>query len=433
MQPLIATMQAVLGGNPGLVVGWTLIGLVSLQVTVTLLSSLRRALHEEKQRRFSRARLELQIKAAQATLRDAEQTKLLWSGWRKFEVARKVCECEDVCSFYLRPHDRKPLPEFQPGQYLTFQLNIPGRDKPVIRCYSLSDSPYHPDYYRVTIKKATPPPDKPDAPAGIASSFFCDQVKEGDILDLKAPSGKFCIDLTKSGPVVLIGGGVGMTPMLSMANAILESGSKREVWFFFGVRNRSEQIQKEHLEKLAAKHENFHLQVCFSRPGPDDQMGRDYQHAGRVTTDLLKSVLPSSNYDFFICGPGPMMNDLTDGLKAWGVPKENIFFESFGPATVKKVAAPVAATAASEPAIEINFSRSAKLCRWRPQDGSVLEVAEQNGITIASGCRTGSCGTCLVAIKSGAVEYLTKTEAVPEEGSCLTCICRPKGNLVLDA
>jgi ferredoxin-NADP reductase len=220
---------------------------------------------------------------------------------------------------------------------------------------------------------------------------------------------------------------------LSMANAIVESDSKREVWFFFGARNRVEHIQKEHLERLAVEHENIHVQVCYSRPLPEDQLGHDYHHAERVGVDLFKRLLPSNNYDFFICGPGAMMKSVTDGLKEWGVPEHSIFFEAFGPATVKKAAPKATATDAAATALEITFSRSGKACRWKPNLGSLLEFAEEQGIKIEAGCRAGNCGTCLVAIKSGQVEYLSEHGAVAEEGSCLTCICKPKSNLVLDA
>jgi ferredoxin-NADP reductase len=372
---------------------------------------------------------------------DREKNELSWNGYRKFRIAKKVLEGGDICSFYLSPHDGKPLPPFQPGQYLTFQLNItdgPGKaSKPVIRCYSLSDSPFHPDYYRVSIKKIPPPRDKPGILPGVVSNFFHEKLNEGDIVDVKAPGGKFTLDLTRQTPVVLIGGGVGLTPVLSMMNAIVESDSKRETWFFYGVRNSKEHVMKDHLERLAREHENLHIQVCYSDPVPTEVKGRDYQQAERVSADLFKRVLPSSNYEFYICGPPPMMNSLTADLKAWGVPEDKIFFEAFGPATVKKLApagpAPAAAETAVESAMEVVFAKSGKTCRWQKNVGSILEFAEANGIALDFGCRAGNCGTCLTAVKSGEVTYMVETGHKPEAGSCLACVTVPKSNLVLDA
>ena len=434
MQSLIAKLQAAFAGNVGISVGFLIVAALAAQILLIFFTSVRRVFYEREQQNLSRQRLQLLVKAAALKAKEAEQVKSLWNGYRKFRVARKVLECHDVYSFYLAPHDGKSLPAFKPGQYVTFQLDIPGRDKPVIRCYSLSDC-HRTDYYRVTIKRASAPSDVPGAPHGCASSYFCDTVREGDILDVKAPGGNFCIDLaTKAAPVVLISGGVGITPMLSMAHAILESGDKRDVWFFFGARNRMDHIQKETLERLAAEYDNFHLHVCYSKPAPEDKTGRDYQHSERVSVDLFKKVLPSNNFEYYICGPGAFMKSITDGLAEWGVPDSAVFFEAFGPATVKKAAAaPTPTESATATAVEITFSRSGKKCTWKPTLGSLLDLADEHGIKIESGCRAGNCGTCLVAIKSGAVDYLTEHGADAESGSCLTCICKPRTNLVLDA
>ena len=296
--------------------------------------------------------------------------------------------------FYLKPHDGRPIPPFKPGQYLTFQLDLPGRDKPLIRCYSLSDCPHQKDYYRVTIKKEKSPPDKPDVPHGAGSSFFADTVKEGDILNVKAPTGHFSLDMTKMNPVVLLAGGVGITPMLSMANAIAASGSKREAYFFFGVRNVREHIHKEELEKLAAENENIHLHVAYSKPGEQDVKGKDYQHEGRVGIELLKELLPSNNFEYYLCGSGAFMKCLTDGLEAWGVLDKDVFFEAFGPATVKKKAAVTTPEETSHlQKVNVTFARSNKTVRWEPSLENILEFAKAQGVKIDSGCCAGSCGS----------------------------------------
>jgi ferredoxin-NADP reductase len=249
------------------VLGWLLVAGLLAWLALEILRSLMRIQAERTQARLAAEIMRAQLQEARLRIRGAGQAQVGWNGSRKFFVFKKVLECDDVCAFYLKPHDGRALPAFEPGQYLTFQLDLPGRDKPVIRCYSLSDSPHQKEYYRVTIKKEKAPPDKPDVPPGACSSYFCDQVKEGDILNVKAPTGHFHIDMTKMNPVVLIAGGVGITPMLSMASAIAASGTGREAWFFFGVRNSREHIHKAELEKLAAENRNIHLHVCYSKPG----------------------------------------------------------------------------------------------------------------------------------------------------------------------
>lgn len=432
MQSLLNQVQPALPANLLTVVGAGLLGLIVLQSGSYVASTIRRAVAGRKERDFARRRLELQVEAAKLQCQELEQKKLSWSGYRKFVVRKKVQHCTDTFSFYLEPHDRKTLPIFKPGQYITFQLSIPGIPKPVVRCYSLSDAPRS-DFYRVTIKRASPPPDAAGAPTGIASSYFCDKVDEGHILDVRAPAGNFHLDTTTERPVVLVSGGVGITPMLSMLLCLIDNRSRREVWFFFGARNGTEHIEKDRLNSLARENENLRLHVCYSRPRPEDKAGDDYQHAERVSVDLMKRLLPSSNYDFFICGPGAMMKTITDDLRAWGVPDKQVFFEAFGPATVKKAVGSAPVAPDINP-LQVSFSRSGKVTQWSAQSGSLLDLAEANGLQIEAGCRAGNCGTCAVAIKSGTVATLADHHGAEiEEGTCLTCICRPKSDLVLDA
>lgn len=368
---------------------------------------------------------------------ERDKNEFSWNGFRKFEVARKEPEGGGICSFYLRPHDNRPLPPFEPGQYLTFQLDVPGQRKPVMRCYSLSDSP-KPEYYRVSIKAVPPPRDKPDVPPGLSSNFFHNDIREGTILDVRAPGGHFFLDTNKHTPVVLIGGGIGLTPVMSMVNLIVESGSTRETHFFYGVRNADEHVMKEHLERLVAENENVHLHICYSNPTDKDVLGKDYQHAERVSVELFKKVLPSNNYEYYFCGPPPMMNSLFEDLREWGVPEAHINYEAFGPATVKKKkeaddATDSSATGAAAAGFEIEFTKSGRKVPWNADIGSILDFAEEHEIDIDFGCRAGNCGTCITAIKSGEVDYLSEPGEKPESGSCLACVAVPKGPLVLDA
>ena len=410
--------------------GGILVGGGLIQLGLVTAANVRRLSGQNRQAEIS---LEL-LKTELEMMRDRRRQQALggasWNGWRKFCVTQKVMECEDICSFYLVPHDKKLLPSFLPGQYLTFKLDVPGQTKPVVRCYSLSDCP-RPETYRVTIKRI--PPREEGAPPGLASSFFHEQVKEGDILDVKAPSGQFCLELAGGGGLVLIGSGIGVTPVLSMLNTLVTQGSRREIWFFHGIRSHSEHVMKEHLEAIAREHPNVHLQVCASKPDKTYELGRDYHHEGRISVDLFKTLLPSNNYDFYLCGPGPMMQDLTEGLKEWGAPEKNVHYETFGPSSVKKIAAVVAPGAAAPTGYAIQFKKSGKTVNWCGDYTSILDLAEANGISIASGCRAGSCGTCQVAVFSGEVDYIEKSDFETNPGTRLTCIGAPKSDLVLDA
>ncbi len=365
-----------------------------------------------------------------------EAPESAWNGYRKFTVSKKVEECEDTYSFYLTPHNGRPLPPFKPGQYLTFELNPPNADKPLVRCYSLSDGALSDDHYRVTIKRALPPADEPNIPPGIVSSYFSDNVKEGDILNVKAPSGRFFLDVEVERPVVLISGGIGITPMLAIARYLTHIKDNREIYFFFGCRNSVDHMFRDEVIELQKANPNMRLHICYSRPLREDVRGEAYSHEGRVTVNLMKEILPSSNYEYYLCGPGPFMNTLVHGLYEWGVPKKDVKFEAFGPATVKSNPnePKVKSETGDQAVIPIEFARSGKTVPWDSGMQNLLEFAEKNGITtIEGGCRAGSCGSCLVAIKQGEVEYILEPGSAPEEGTCLSCICRPKGNMVIDA
>jgi ferredoxin-NADP reductase len=420
------------------IAGGIVIALVAAQSLLFVFGSVLRLRRERKAQSLSLALLQERIDAARASRAKVEQAVAVWNGWRKFEVFKRGPEPGDVCSFYLRPHDGKPLPGFKPGQYLTFQLNIPGKDKPVVRCYSLSDGP-RPDYYRVSIKRCPAPKGKPEIPPGLSSNFFHDSVKEGDILDVRAPGGHFYLDTAANTPVVLIGGGIGITPVLSMLNTLVADGTlKRQVHFFLGVRSSKDHPMKAHLEELKRLHDKLTLHICYSGPEKDDVKDRDYQHAERVSIDLFKRVLPSNNFDFYLCGPPPMMESIVPGLEAWGVPDERVHFEAFGPASVKKVKKeepPVGAASATPAAagLEVVFAKTGRTCTWNPEMGTLLEFGEKNGITMDFGCRAGNCGTCITAIKEGDVHYANPPGAAPEKGSCLTCVAVPKTRIVLDA
>ena len=359
-----------------------------------------------------------------------------WTGFRSFRVERKVIEdgAQTVCSFYLIPEDGEALPSFLPGQFLTFSLDVStaeGAGEQIIRCYSLSDAP-SPDYYRVSIKRV-PAPTGCDVLPGRSSNHFHDQITVGSVLQVRAPSGHFHIDRSDA-PVVLIGGGIGITPMLSMLTWCLAEQPGREVWLFYGVRNSREVIKKAQLEALAAAHQNFHLRMCFSDPLPEDVAVRDYQHPVRVDLNVLRMQLPLKPYHYYICGPAPMMESLVPALEDWGVPDSRIHFEAFGPASIKRcpvVAPPSSAATASD--IVVSFSKSGKQLPWQPDAGSLLEFAESNGIRVSSGCRAGSCGSCQTTIQAGEVAYRQPPDYDPEPGSCLLCVCSPKTSVTLEA
>ncbi|MGZ0189660.1 MAG: 2Fe-2S iron-sulfur cluster-binding protein [Alphaproteobacteria bacterium] len=409
-------------------------GLLGLYVLTLLVGALRQqtqlSRHYEEQSTLFRARAQSLQKIRSEEIQKTQNT---WSGLRKFEVAEKINEIADCHSIYLKPHDGRPLPPFEPGQFLTFKFNVPDQPSDVIRCYSLSDAPGR-DYYRITVKKVPPPRGKPEIAPGVSSTFVNEILNQGDIIDVRAPNGGFYLKREHKRPVVLIGGGVGITPVLSMLNYIVEHEPDRETWFFLGVPNKAGHLMKEHLDQVAADNPNVRMNVCYSDPEDGDVLGVDYQHKARVSVALFKEVLPSNNFEYYFCGPPPMMNALDADLREWGVPDADINSEAFGPASVKKpTPPPVADGAPAAAAIAVTFARSGKTVDWTPAVGTLLDLAEANGVDMASGCRAGSCGTCLTAVIEGEVGYADPPDAPVENGSCLACVGSPKGPLKIDA
>ncbi len=355
-----------------------------------------------------------------------------WTGVRKFSIERKVREAAGVYSFYLKPHDGKPLPPFVPGQHLTVEVGVPGQTRPQVRCYSLSDAPGSRDFYRITVKRIGEGEKDPGSPEGVVSSRL-HELPEGATINVRAPSGQFFLDVRQTRPIVLVAGGIGITPLLSMLNTICTYGLKREVYLFYGVRDRSHHAMYDHLKELERRHKNFHLVVCYSKPSPTCKKDRDYDHKGHVTVPLMRFLLPFKGCEFYLCGPGGMIRSITEGLRDSGVPEADIKMEAFGPASLEPAAAPPAQARGKQDGVKISFRKSGKTLAWSPAARSLLDLAETNGVSLNSGCRAGQCGSCAIGIKEGRVRYLARPGQTPPKGQCLACITVPESDLVLDA
>ena len=426
-------MNALLDADLIQLAGLVLIGAVMLQALLWLAGTLRQNAYQRRQQQLALELLRQQVDTARTRHRQADEERQSWQGHRKFVVTKINREASDIASLYLKPHDERPLPGFRPGQHLTFKFDIPGERRLVNRCYSLSDGPL-PEHYRITVKRVPPPPGK-DVPPGRSSNYINDAIKEGDILDVKAPKGDFFLDLSQRTPVVLVGGGIGITPFISMLAALSAQGFQREAWLFYGVRTGADHVFKSYLEQLAKKHDSFHLYVVYSGVDPADLPAGGNYHHGRVSLELLARILPSNNYAFYVCGPPAMMNSLVPALLDWGVARSRIHFEAFGPASIKgfEPVNKVPLAAPTQTAFKITFSRSGKTLAWDPGFDSLLAFGTAKGVAMDSGCSAGECLTCEIALKSGSVHYVKEPSEAPDTGNCLPCVCVPQSDLEIDA
>lgn len=376
--------------------------------------------HRRQTRELALSQAEFDADLGNRHVPTSNEPAVAWKGYRRFVVRRTISEASGITSLELVSEDRRPLSTFHPGQYLTIRVTIPGAAAPLVRCYSLSDRPRE-DHFRITVKAN---------PEGKVSRFIQKRLHVGDVIEAQAPRGEFFLDEADERPAVLVGGGIGITPLLSMANTILSASRKRKVILLYGVRNSREHAFATYLRELASCEPRLHYLPCYSQPLAEDRVGQDYLAARRVDPDLLRRVLPDGNFPFYVCGPGPFMQDMVAGLNAWGVPEKDIHFEAFGPSTIKRLAP------ANHPSLvattsQILFEQSQVTADWQSNSSSILDLAESAGVSIPSGCRAGNCGSCATKLLAGRVKYARKPACSIDADQCLTCIAEPDSDRVV--
>jgi len=258
--------------------------------------------------------------------KQAEQTPGGWTGWRKFKVAHKVHESDEIISFYLEPMDGAQLPEFKPGQYISVRVFMPELGVYQPRQYSLSDIPDG-KHFRISVKKESAIRDKP---AGKISNFLHQDIPENTEIDVSNPYGDFTLDVDSDVPVVLISGGVGITPMMSMLGTVISHDKTRKVVFVHAVRNGKVHAMKDYLSHVMEDNPQVSRAIFYEETTDSDRKGVDFDYTGRIDFTNIKDkvLLPEANY--YLCGPGPFMKAQQKSLEALGVPSERIHSEVFG-------------------------------------------------------------------------------------------------------
>ena len=238
-----------------------------------------------------------------------------WRGARPFRIARKVKESEEITSFHLQAEDDGPLMEFLPGQYIGLRLEINGKEER--RNYSLSAAGNGREY-RISVKRE---------PGGVVSNALHD-MPEGAIVELFAPAGEFTLTPGNK-PLVLISGGVGITPTLAMLEQAL--ADSRPVHFIHCARNAGVHAFRRAVDALAERHTQLQRFYCYEE---HDGSADAPDAIGRLTEQQLADWLPQSrDVDAYFLGPKPFMAAVRRQLKAIGVPEQQTRYEFFGPAS----------------------------------------------------------------------------------------------------
>ncbi len=248
-----------------------------------------------------------------------------WSGWRPFVVKQKVPESAEITSFYLYPGDEGEVVAFEPGQYVSVRLFLPELNLLQARQYSLSGAPGEP-YYRISVKRESGLSKHPD---GMISNCLHDPIGVGDAIRLTAPAGNFVLDTCKQTPVVFLSGGVGQTPLVSMAGHLIRSGSKREITWIHGCRNRSVHAFKDITTQWSRQSERFKSYVFYQ--ASDQCPPENGYYAGMVELAPLREEVLRPGADYYLCGPAPFIRKQFGDLVSLGVSKEAIHYEEFGP------------------------------------------------------------------------------------------------------
>jgi ferredoxin-NADP reductase/predicted pyridoxine 5'-phosphate oxidase superfamily flavin-nucleotide-binding protein len=343
--------------------------------------------------------------------------------WRPYRVVRVHDESEVIRSFYLEPSDGAGLSSYQPGQHIPIRLPAGADGACIVRTYTLSSAP-NDRHYRISVKRES---------QGTVSRFLHDQLEAGSTIEAKAPRGQFTFDSSEKRPAVLLSGGVGVTPMISMLQHAVSEGVRtrytRSTIFIHAARTTSQRAFFDDASQLEIDSGGAVRVVSFvGRPAAGDEPGRDFHGIGRITKEALREILALDDYDFYLCGPASFMQAMYDALRELGARDARIHAEAFGPSALTRQP-DAGAVASSQPAPAadaiIEFADSKFEMPWTPKDGSLLELAESHGLTPAYGCRNGTCGSCAVPLRAGAVTYPNTPGAEPPDGHALICCAVP--------
>jgi ferredoxin-NADP reductase len=353
-----------------------------------------------------------------------------WSG--KLRISQVFQETPDVKTFRLMNPLGGVLPfDYLPGQFLT--VTVPTDGKPVKRSYTIASSPTQHDYAEITVKHEE---------GGVVSGYLNASVQPGDLLEFTGPSGSFIFTGRECKCIILIGAGVGITPLMSVLRYLIDRSWPGDIYLLFGCGTPQDIIFREELDYLQRRHSNLRVVIAVSHPEGTDWKGP----AGRISKELIAQSVPDlpSRY-VHICGPVPMMEAVKKMLAELGVPSERVKTEAFGPALGKpepsrtQTAVPAGVgtdEAAARLALPtVAFSQSDKSAPL-PADKVILDVADEIGVDIDNSCRVGTCGICRVKLLSGSVTMAVEDGLEPddkEQGIILACQAKSTGNVVVDA
>lgn len=348
-----------------------------------------------------------------------------WPGFRQLVVMSVVPESSTVSSVRLADPGGTPLPAARPGQYLT--LRLPEADDPApVRNYSLSSAPD--EDYRISVKRE---------PRGTVSTYLTTRLRPGAVVDVAAPRGEFVLEPGPE-PVLLVSGGIGVTPLLAMLHDLAVRRSDREIWWIHGAAGPREHALAAEAHALLSSLPNAREHVFYSRATAGE---REQAHAtaGRITRDTLAELAVPVNATAYVCGPTSFTAAMSTALTAIGIDRASVHTELFGPpdpinpgliGQISKPAHEPAGPPGTGPTV--TFARSRLSIPFPDTARSLLDLAEACDVPARWSCRSGVCHLCVTPLLAGEITYSPPPLEVPRAGQVLVCCGRPDTDITLD-
>ena len=338
-------------------------------------------------------------------------------------------ESADVLSLVIQHPRGLALEAALPGQYIVLRLPRTSGGPPLFRSYSLS-GPISTDHYRISVKIE---------PNGAAGEYLREHVRVGDLLDVSSPRGSFILQSGEQ-PVVLLSAGIGATPVLAMLYALAEDHSTRQVLWLHAARDGQHHSFAAEVRRLISALAHSRSFVCYSTPGSQDKVGKDFEAAGHLSRSVFEKIGIPAEADVYMCGPTHFMADMKEALVASDIAPDRIHVEIFNgsesmtPGIVDALTrTPHLPKDDADTGPLVSFARSGIAAHWKASAyQSILELAETCDVPVRWSCRTGVCHNCESGLVSGAVAYGPQPLEKPADGNLLICCSQPVGDVVID-
>lgn len=369
------------------------------------------------------------LSAGNAGLAPVSASNPVVPGFRPLEVTAVEQESADVVSLTFRSTDGQPLQQALPGQYLVLRLKPVAGGPPLFRSYSLSGPPSI-ESYRISVKIE---------PNGMAGSYLRRHARKGDVFDVSAPRGSFVLQ-PGDGPLVLLSGGIGVTPVLAMLHALSAAGSTRQILWIHAAHDGQHHPFAAEASRLVLALRRGRRYICYSVPGSGDLMGETFDANGHLSQAALHEAGVPRDADVYLCGPAGFMAGMKEALANLGVAPQHIHTEMFRGGESLNPGIVGASTRSPHPPNGeantgplVSFARSGIAAHWNASlYGSILELAEACDVPVRWSCRAGVCHNCESGLISGSTEYEPDPLDPPAAGNILICCCRPQDDVVID-